>query len=169
LQTWIILNSLLAALTLSAPAAKSDDIVLKVVGEVEQPLSLKLTELRAMPRITLKAREKNQEEATFEGVSLAEIIKRAKPRLNEKCCDNAANTCVIIHAADNYRAIFALPELDASFSDRKILLADLREGKGLADSQGPLKLIVPDEKMHSRWVRQVSRIEIVRVASPTKP
>jgi DMSO/TMAO reductase YedYZ molybdopterin-dependent catalytic subunit len=166
LQTWIILNFLFPALAL---AVEVDDVVLKVTGEVEQPLSLKRADLRSMPRLTLKAREKNQEEITFEGVALAEIIKRSKPRLSEKCCDNAANTCVIIYAADKFRAVFSLPEIDASFSDHKILLADQRDGKSLADSQGPLKLIVPDEKIHDRWVRQVKTIEIVRVTPSTKP
>jgi hypothetical protein len=65
---------------------------LVVRGEVEQPLAWSISELQALPRTILKAREKDGTEAIFEGVALSELIKRAKPRLTEKCCGNAANT-----------------------------------------------------------------------------
>jgi hypothetical protein len=55
------------------------------------------------------------------------------------------------------------------FIEREIVLADKRDGKPLADAQGPLSLIVPGEKVHARWVRQVKSLEIVRVGTDEKP
>lgn len=150
-------------------AADTNSAALVVQGEVEQPLQLSLTDLQTMTRSTLKAREKNGDEAVFEGVALSDIIKRAKPRLTEKCCGNAANTCVIVRAADNYRVVFSLAEIDPEFTDRKIILADRRDGKPLPDSQGPLRLAVPGEKVHARWVRQVKTLEIVRISTDATP
>ena len=49
-----------------------------------------------------------------------------------------------------YRAVFALPELDPDFNDRVILLADRRDGQALSAKDGPLQIIVPGEKRHSR-------------------
>src|SRR5262245_14106758 len=90
-----------ALFLLPAPSAFAGDknpTVLEVTGEVDQPLRLTLADLRAMPRISTKAREKSGDDASFEGVALSEIIRRARPRLTEKCCGNAANTGVVIRA-----------------------------------------------------------------------
>ena len=68
----------------------------------------------------------------------------------------------IVEASDGYRAGFALAELDPAFTDRVILLADHRDGKALAAKEGPLQIIVPGEKKHARWVRQVIRLKVGR-------
>ena len=150
-------------------AADTNPAALTVRGEVDQPLQLSLTDLQAMPRTTAKARDKNGDEVAFEGVTLSEVIKRAKPRFTEKCCGNAANTCVIVRAADRYRAVFSLAEIDPDFTDRKVVLAFRRNGKPLAEAEGPVRLVVPEEKVHTRWVRQVASVEIVRAGEDVKP
>jgi hypothetical protein len=43
-----------------------------------------------------------------------------------------------------------------------ILLADRRDGQPLAAAEGPLRLVVPDEKRHARWVRQVRSCTVRR-------
>jgi hypothetical protein len=69
---------------------------------------------------------------------------------------------LIVEAADGYQAIFALPELDPAFTDRIILLADHKDGNSLSISEGPLRIVAPDEKRHARWVRQVIALTIRR-------
>ena len=69
---------------------------------------------------------------------------------------------VVVEAADGYRAVFALAELDPAFTDRVILLADRRDGKPLSTREGPFQIIVPGEKKHARWVRQVIRLKVGR-------
>jgi hypothetical protein len=67
---------------------------------------------------------------------------------------------VIVEAADGYQALFALPELDPAFTDRVILLADHRDGQPLDARTGPFQIVVPGEKKHARWVRQVTGLRI---------
>ena len=62
---------------------------------------------------------------------------------------------LLVEAADGYRVVFALPELDPAFTERVVLLADHRDGQPLTPAEGPLRLVVPDEKRQARWVRQV--------------
>ncbi|MBA3513757.1 MAG: hypothetical protein H0T77_05215 [Pyrinomonadaceae bacterium] len=69
---------------------------------------------------------------------------------------------LIVEASDGYRAVFALPEFDHAFTDRIIILANRRDGKSLAEKEGPLRLVVPDEKRQGRWVRQVVSLTIRR-------
>jgi len=66
-------------------------------------------------------------------------------------------------AADGYRVIFALPELDPGFTDRTILLADRADGHPLDNKEGPLRIVVPGEKRMARWVRQVTALKVVQV------
>ncbi len=40
-------------------------------------------------------------------------------------------------------------------TDKLVLLVDRRDGKPLSGQEGPLRIIVPDEKRHARWVRQI--------------
>jgi hypothetical protein len=143
--------------------AQTNDTVLSVGGSVEQSLTLSLPDLQAMPRVTVKAQEKGGSEATFEGVALYEVVMRAKPKLTPHCCSNAVNTVVVVKAADNYQAAFSLPELDPKFGKHNIVVADRRDGQPLDASKGPLEIIVPDDKVYSRWVRQAGFIEVLPV------
>jgi DMSO/TMAO reductase YedYZ molybdopterin-dependent catalytic subunit len=152
---------LVACLSCGPVMAQTNATVLTVRGAVEQPLSLTTVDLQAMPRAQIKAREKTAGEAAFEGVALYDVVMRAKPRLTERCCSNAVNTLVIIRAADNYQAIFSLPELDPKFGHEQIVLADMRNGQPLGATNGPLQFIVPADAVHARWVRQVNSIEIL--------
>ncbi|MGA8310117.1 MAG: hypothetical protein WB755_08820 [Terriglobales bacterium] len=69
----------------------------------------------------------------------------------------------MIQAADGYRVVIALPELDPAFTDKKVLLVFLRNDKPLDEKEGPYRVVIPDEKRMARWVRQVTKLTIVEV------
>jgi hypothetical protein len=52
--------------------------------------------------------------------------------------------------------------LNEGDADKVVLIVDKRDGKPLDAKEGPLRLVVPDEKMHARWVRQVTGFVIKR-------
>jgi Oxidoreductase molybdopterin binding domain len=58
-----------------------------------------------------------------------------------------------------------LAELDSSFQDSEVLMADTMDGMPLPTDQGPLKLVAPHEKRPARWVRMVKSITVGRVAN----
>ena len=70
---------------------------------------------------------------------------------------------MLVEAADGYRAVIALPEMDPAFTDKQIVLAFLRDGKPLGEKEGPYRVVIPDEKRMARWVRQVTALKIVEV------
>ena len=96
----------------------------------------------------------------FEGVPLSEILHLAGAKLKEKLRGDVLADYLLVGAADGYRVVFALPELDAAFTDRLVLLADRRDQKPLSESEGPLRLVIPEEKKRARWVRQVNALTI---------
>jgi hypothetical protein len=140
--------------------------ILGVGGEVPSPLTLYRADLAAMPRTTITARDKSGANITFEGVELFEILKRAGAPLGESLRGPALLFAVVITASDGYHAVFVLSELDPAMTDKKVILADTADGQALPPETGPLRLVVPDDKRHARWVRQVTRIDLVRV-NPT--
>ena len=138
------------------------DSLLSINGEVERTLKLTAADLAKLPRQTVRAKDHDGKEATFEGMELGEVLKLAGVQFGEHMKGKSLALFLTVDAADNYRAVFALPELDHAFTDRVILLADKRDGKPLAASEGPLRIVVPDEKRQARWVRQVSILTIRR-------
>jgi hypothetical protein len=89
-----------------------------------------------------------------------ELLKAAGMKLGTELRGPALGNCLVVEASDGYRVVFALPELDPTFTDQVVLLADRRRGKPLAAKEGDLRVIVPWDKHTSRWVRQVVALKI---------
>ena len=148
--------------TPGAAGAQTGPVVVKVEGEVATPLGLTATELAQLPRQSVTAKAHDGKESRYEGVALIEILKKAGLPTGTDLRGKAVALYMVVEAADGYRAVFALPELDSTFTDRVILLADRRDGQVLSSREGPLQIVVPGEKKHARWVRQVIALRIGR-------
>ncbi|HKR12349.1 MAG TPA: molybdopterin-dependent oxidoreductase [Pyrinomonadaceae bacterium] len=139
-------------------------ILLTVGGEVAQPLKLTAEDLGKLPRRSVSAKDHDGKDTSFEGVDLVEVLKLAGVKLGEHLRGKELTLFLLVEAADGYRAVFALPELDPAFTDRIIILADRREGKPLSEKEGPVRIVVPGEKRQARWVRQVTSLTIRRAS-----
>lgn len=149
-----------------ATPQSGEQSLLSVTGGAEQPLQFNRNEFSKLPRRTVQAKNHDGKESKYEGVELREILVRAGVKFGQELRGNWLASFVLVEAADNYQAVFALPELDAMFTDRVILLADTCDGKPLPATHGPLQIIVPDEKRHGRWVRQVKSLTVLRAQKP---
>ncbi|HKV56024.1 MAG TPA: molybdopterin-dependent oxidoreductase [Candidatus Binataceae bacterium] len=96
----------------------------------------------------------------YEGIPLEEILSRAGTPHGDKLRGRALSLYVVVTAADGYRAVFALAELDPDFTNRLVLLADRRDGHPLSRQEGPFRIVIPEEKRHARWVREVNHLEV---------
>jgi DMSO/TMAO reductase YedYZ molybdopterin-dependent catalytic subunit len=131
-----------------------------VGGEVTTPLTLTNTTLTAMPRTTAIAKDKQGNPHTFEGVALAEIFKKAGVTTGRELRGENLAKYVLVTCADNYQVVFSLAELDSSFTDRIVILADQIEGKPLPAGTGPFRIVVPGERKPARNCFQVLSIDI---------
>jgi hypothetical protein len=122
---------------------------------------------KKLPRLKVKAKDHAGAVATFEGVSLAALLKEAGAKLGKELRGPALTTVVIVEARDGFRVAFALAEIDPDMTDNVVLLADRKDGKHFDTREGPYRFVVPHDKKHSRWVRQVTRIRLHRPAEPT--
>ena len=135
---------------------------LRVQGEIAAPLQLTAAELAQLPRQSVTAKAHDGKESRYEGVAIFEILKKAGVPTGKELRGKALALYLVVEASDGYRAVFALPEFDPEFTDRVILLADRRDGQPLSSREGPLQIIVPGEKRHARWVRQVITLRVGR-------
>ena len=106
-----------------------------------------------MNLLKVTASEHSSGLVNFEGVTLKSILERAGVTFGESMKGKRLANCLLVEAADGYRVVIALPELDPAFTEKQTLLAFLRDGKPLSDKEGPYRIVIPDEKRMARWVR----------------
>ena len=159
---------------LLALAALAADPALRIVGVSGRdgapapPIALTLADLLAMPRVKLQAKTQDGKEHTFEGVAVPELLKQAAAPQGANLRGPLLSRYILVTAHDGYRALFSLPELDPAFSDSRALVADRMDGQPLSAHDGPLRLVLPNEKRESRWVRMVERIEMASAPEPVR-
>lgn len=133
-------------------------------GEPVQTVHLSREALARLPRTSIKVIEGNGKRFEYSGVALDEVLKLANvPMGSELRGRSIAPMVVVANAQDGTKAVYALAEVEPTFSDKIILLADLRDGKPLVADDGPFRLIVPSDKRHARWLRQVRSIDIKKL------
>ena len=142
--------------------AQDSQPTVQVTGAVKQALTLSADDLAKMSRATVKTTSGGMETA-YEGVWLHEILKKAGVPLGSELRGKALSSYVLAEAQDGYQVVFSLGELDPSFIDNEILLADTANGKPLFGAQGRFRLVVPKDKPGARSIRMLTKIEVVQV------
>ena len=148
------------ALAQGAAAASS---VLKVGGDVGTPLSLTRDELKAMPRTQVDLKSEDGRVTRYDGVLVADILKRAGAPLGSDLRGDALASYVLAVASDGYQVVFSLAELDPALTSNQIIVADSADGGPLAAKQGPLRIVTPKDARPSRSVRMLERLDVVRL------
>jgi hypothetical protein len=117
--------------------------------------------LAKLPREAVTATE-HGEQLRCEGVPLPALLHAASAIPTESSLHGAQLTrYVLVAGRDRERVLFALAELDPTLGNRRVYLVDRCGGRPLADGDGPLRLITPDESRAARWVRGVEAITVI--------
>jgi DMSO/TMAO reductase YedYZ molybdopterin-dependent catalytic subunit len=142
--------------------AQDSQPTLQITGAVKQALTLTADDLAKMPRATVKTTSGGME-TVYDGVWLHEVLKKAGVAQGNALRGKALSSYVLAEAQDGYQVVFSLGELDPSFIDNEILLADTANGKPLFGGRGRFRLVVPKDKEGARSVRMLTKIEVVQV------
>ncbi|WP_353721229.1 molybdopterin-dependent oxidoreductase [Dyadobacter sp. 676] len=159
----LVIEIFLYATLLSACAAQTNAqsvATLSVTGEVTTPLELKIQDLAAMKQIARKVKDRDGKEHEFKGVALIEILQKAGVTTGAKLRGENLTKYALITAADGYKVLYALAEIDPEFTDQVILLATEKDGQPLPAGEGPFRIITPNDKKPARWIREVRSIKI---------
>jgi DMSO/TMAO reductase YedYZ molybdopterin-dependent catalytic subunit len=143
---------------------KSEEILsITFSGEFPIPFDLSLEELRAMPQIEVSGKDKDEKFHHFQGVLLIDLLKQAGVELGIGLKGKNQAQYLLVEAADGYKVVFSLPEIDPEFSGKQILVAHSRDGIPLEEGVGPFRLVVPEEKLHARWIREVIAVKLIKI------
>jgi hypothetical protein len=156
-----LIPMLLFVLLLSSVPAQCQQLTVQT--ESGKQVILNRADLESLPHVKVSAVEHSSTQVNFEGVTLKAVLEKAGVTFGESMKGKRLTNCLLVEAADGYRAVIALPELDPAFTDKQTVLAFLSDGKPLGDKEGPYRIVIPDEKRMARWVRQVTTLKIVDV------
>lgn len=147
--------------TNSPQTIQKKEAVLRVEVENGKTLDLTAKDLSKFARRETKAKGHDEKESIYSGFNLNDILLSAGAKLGAgEMRGKELAAYLLVEAADGYRAVFAIAEIAPEFNDEVVLLADTRDGKPLDEKNGVWQIIVPDEKKHGRWVRQVTALKI---------
>jgi len=163
LSQGLMASGLLAGFALAQSSQPQASPSLRVTGDIPAPLQLTADDLAKMPRETVFVKEEDGNAVQYEGVPLREVLARAGAPFGKELRGKALATYVLAKAHDGYQVLFGLAELDASFANETILVADKRDGKPLFGYQGPFRLVCPNDKAGARSVRMLETLELVRL------
>jgi hypothetical protein len=154
------LAPVILALILQAAPALSQQLTVQTEGGKQTVLAR--ADIEALPRVKVTT-SASDVSTTFEGAPLGAVLEKAGVGLGETLRGKRMASCLLVEAADGYRVVIALPELDPGFTDKRIVLAFLKNGRPLDGKEGPYRLVIPEEKRMARWARQVTTLKIVEV------
>jgi hypothetical protein len=98
---------------------------------------------------------------TYSGVLLATLLAKVSAPLGRELHGEAMATYVTATGSDGYAVALSLAEVDPSFHEGHVLVADAREGQPLGKF-GPFQPIVSEDKRPARWVRNLVSITLQR-------
>jgi hypothetical protein len=134
----------------------------KIINLDGHSTSLTSQEIGKLPHVTVNTRD-HDSPARFEGVPLSALLTTAGIHLGDTLHGSRLTETLVVEAADGYKVVFALAEVDPAFAVREIVLADKRDGKPLDSKEGPFRIVAPGDKRPARWPRQVVELRVVAV------
>jgi len=137
---------------------------LKVQTEDGATKTLSAADIAALPHRVLEVKDLHDgKPLKFDAIPLKAVLEKGTVPLGDSLRGKRMALCLLVEAADGYRAVIALAELDPAFTSGEVFLADGRDHKPLDAKEGPFRIVIPGDKKMARWVRQVTALKIVTV------
>lgn len=143
--------------------AQSEVSGLTVTPRTGPSVKLELAQLKSLPAASVQVKDDSGSMSEYTGVSVSALLAASGVELGKAIRGDRLAEYVMVAAADGYRVLFALAEVDSAFRSGPILLCYAKNGLPIPDKEGPLRLVVADEDRHARWVRQVTTISVGHV------
>lgn len=143
-----------------------------IIGLLDKsPQVVERSDIAKLPHKTVKVKASDSKTAVYSGVPLKELLEHVGVVFSPQQQQRNLGSVVLVESVDSPSALFAMAELDTAVTDKRVLLADGKDGKDgkpLIAPEGPFRIIVPDEKEPVRWAKHVWAIYVVRISEPSK-
>lgn len=152
---------LLACLAQPAAAQVGDSLLIEAP---DARRVLHAADWARLPQDTMRVQFHDQPLQTYAGVSLPSLLQLVGIRTDSLRGRNLSLR-VVVEAADGYRVVLSLADLDPTLGGRRTLLAHRVDGEPLPATEAPLRLLIAGDQRPSRWARQVVALR-VRTEAP---
>ena len=139
----------------------SSEVVVRVNDA--NPVLLDAKTLAELPRQRAVLQDHGRP-ANYEGVLLHDVLVRSGVDFGNGLRGKQLSTYVTGIGSDGYIVVYALADFDPSITNSAIILADKRDGKPLDSNEGPLRIVVPQDKRAARSVRLLKEIDVVQLS-----
>ncbi|MBV9302476.1 MAG: molybdopterin-dependent oxidoreductase [Acidobacteriaceae bacterium] len=127
-----------------------------------KPVQLEVNTLAELSRQTAVLNDHGKQ-VNYEGVLLHDVLVRSGVDFSKGLHGKQLSSYVTAIGSDGYEVVYALADFDPSITNSAIILADRRDGKPLDANEGPLRIIVPQDKRPARSVRLLKEIDVVQL------
>ena len=147
----------------AAPATPKGDLRISA-QPYHEDLLLTPDQFKALPHTTVTVHnEHTKADETYSGVRVADLLSKMDAPLGNKLRGAALSAYLVATGSDGYVAVVALAEADPSFHSGEVIVADTMNGQPIDDKSGPFKLVVTEDKLPARWVRNLVSLELKSV------
>jgi hypothetical protein len=147
---------LLACLAGPAAAQAGDSLILESPGARSV---IHAADWARLPRDTMRVQFHDQPPQLYAGVPLPALLQLIGVP-SDSLRGRNLTLRVVIEAADGYRVVLGLGELDPTLGGRHAILADRVDGQPLPAKEAPFRLLIAGDQRPSRWARQVVALRI---------
>ncbi len=126
-----------------------------------QATTLTVADLKALPQRTVTFHNVHTKaDETYTGVPLTDLLAKYGAPTGDKLRGKAMSDYIVATGSDGYKAVLSLAETDPSFHSGDVIVADTMDGKPIGDKDGPLRLVVTEDKRPARSVHNLVSIEL---------
>jgi hypothetical protein len=125
-------------------------------------ISIAAAQLAKLPRHTASLNDHGKQ-VGYEGVRMRDALALGGVDFGKGLRGKQLSTYVVAIASDGYEVVYALSDFDATITDSSIIVADKREGQPLASNEGPLRIVVPQDKRAARSLKMLQEIDVVQL------
>jgi hypothetical protein len=145
----------------SPQVVPSDSLVLGG-GPYHADIALSTADFSVLPHVSVSAHNSHTNASeNYSGVSLAALLAKINAPMGKDLRGDAMKTYVVATGSDGYAVVLSLAEVDPSFHENQIIVADSRDGQPIGKN-GPFQLIVPGDSRPARWVHNLVSIRLQR-------
>jgi hypothetical protein len=163
----LLLNFVLTATLLLTASRSYADPGVRLEGAVAHPTSWSANQLRSTFSSKVQSVFFNYRGASHQAacVPLWSLVEAAHPQFRDKVHNDSMTWVATVEGSDGYRVSFTLGELNPDFGNSAVWVALDQDGGPIPASDGPVRLILPNDVKLGRWVHSISRIVVAPVPS----
>ncbi len=154
--------------------AATPSTTLTITGLDGTSKTVSVTEMMAMPQTTVTVTNGHtQKQETYGGIPVRDLLALAAPPkmvpiagadITMKPRNSPRLTVIVARGTDGFRVAITLCDTDPGCRSGQAIVADTLDGRPLT-SDGAFKLILSEDKMPGRWVRNLDALTVKNLGS----